>query len=262
MDYLEVNQPGGFPMTTNILNHLQNAASIFQAFGELAGDYTIISGCEEVGNTVENGVVYFKGELFPFKGGLKTTKIRIIETNETKNFQDGSTKAVVFKRYVEFGSSIEDYVWEDFKRIDPLVTLTQKVSKLEKTAAVFIQGGGMVLWNKPAADIPEGWQEVVNWRGRMPVGFDSTQPEFNSMGKTGGAKTHTLTIDEMPNHGHDWKHNTERDDDDHGGSYREFTQAPGNIPTADSANPIGKTGGGNSHNNLSPYRVVMFIERI
>lgn len=43
---------------------------------------------------------------------------------------------------------------------------------------------------------------LPNLNGRVPVGFDVTQAEFDFMGKTGGAKTHTLTTNEMPSHTH------------------------------------------------------------
>ena len=43
---------------------------------------------------------------------------------------------------------------------------------------------------------------VPNLKGRMPVGLDSTQTEFDTRGETGGAKTHTLTSAEMPVHTH------------------------------------------------------------
>lgn len=39
--------------------------------------------------------------------------------------------------------------------------------------------------------------------GRTLVGVDSEDADFNASGKTGGAKTHTLTVDEMPSHNHD-----------------------------------------------------------
>lgn len=39
-------------------------------------------------------------------------------------------------------------------------------------------------------------------RGRAGVGWDESQGEFNTMGKKGGAKTHTLTTAEMPSHTH------------------------------------------------------------
>ena len=36
--------------------------------------------------------------------------------------------------------------------------------------------------------------------GKVLVGIDSTDTDFNTIGKTGGAKTHTLKINEMPSH--------------------------------------------------------------
>ena len=44
--------------------------------------------------------------------------------------------------------------------------------------------------------------------GRTLVGVDSSQIEFASVGLTGGAKTHTLTINEMPSHAHSLYANT------------------------------------------------------
>jgi len=43
---------------------------------------------------------------------------------------------------------------------------------------------------------------VPNLKGRIPVGLDSSQTEFDTRGETGGAKTHTLTSAEIPAHSH------------------------------------------------------------
>lgn len=43
---------------------------------------------------------------------------------------------------------------------------------------------------------------LPNLKGRVAVGLDSAQTEFNTLGETGGAKTHTLTASEMPSHTH------------------------------------------------------------
>jgi len=43
---------------------------------------------------------------------------------------------------------------------------------------------------------------VPNLKGRVAVGRDATQTEFDVLGETGGAKTHTLTTGEMPSHSH------------------------------------------------------------
>lgn len=43
---------------------------------------------------------------------------------------------------------------------------------------------------------------VPNLKGRVPVGQDTTQTEFDTLGERAGAKTHTLSVPEMPSHTH------------------------------------------------------------
>jgi microcystin-dependent protein len=43
---------------------------------------------------------------------------------------------------------------------------------------------------------------LPNLKGRVPVGRDSADSSFDTMGETGGAKTHTLNTAEMPIHSH------------------------------------------------------------
>lgn len=43
---------------------------------------------------------------------------------------------------------------------------------------------------------------LPNLAGKVVVGYDLGQSEFNSLGETGGAKTHTLITDELPTHTH------------------------------------------------------------
>lgn len=43
---------------------------------------------------------------------------------------------------------------------------------------------------------------LPNLKGRVPVGLDAAQVEFDALGETGGAKLHTLTVNEMPSHTH------------------------------------------------------------
>ena len=51
-------------------------------------------------------------------------------------------------------------------------------------------GDGVTTFNLP------------NLKGRTIVGRDSSQTEFDTLGETGGTKTHTLTESEMPSHTH------------------------------------------------------------
>ena len=43
---------------------------------------------------------------------------------------------------------------------------------------------------------------LPNLKGRVVAGVDSAQTEFDSLGETGGAKTHTLSSAEIPAHNH------------------------------------------------------------
>jgi microcystin-dependent protein len=93
---------------------------------------------------------------------------------------------------------------------------------------------------------------LPNLKGRVPVGLDSSQTEFDALGETGGAKTHTLTEAQMPSHIHtsSWTQTFVA-----GGGISVVAVIPGG-----SANfNVGATGGGGAHNNLQPYITVNYI---
>ena len=86
------------------------------------------------------------------------------------------------------------------------------------------------------------------------MGIDSADTSFDTLGETGGEKTHTLTIAEMPSHSHlMWTLNQQigtGGDASLKGTYN-FVKDTG----------TGNAGGGNAHNNLQPYIVVYFWKR-
>ena len=55
---------------------------------------------------------------------------------------------------------------------------------------------------------PSQWFDGV-WEsfgsGRVLVGVDTSQSEFNTVMKTGGEKVHKLTTNEMPSHNHTYE---------------------------------------------------------
>ena len=87
-------------------------------------------------------------------------------------------------------------------------------------------------------------------QGRVPVGLDESQDEFDTLGKSAGAKTHTLTVDQMPSHNHiiggTGTFGT--------GGNSEFYLGSNNTSKRSSS-----VGGGQAHNNLQPYQVTQFI---
>ena len=96
--------------------------------------------------------------------------------------------------------------------------------------------------------------------GKTLVGVDTSQTEFNSVGKTGGEKTHTLTINEMPSHqhlniAHGWSvHLFGADVDLTASSYAMWYGSDGAY--------TGVAGGSQPHNNLQPYITVYMWRRV
>jgi microcystin-dependent protein len=105
---------------------------------------------------------------------------------------------------------------------------------------------------------------LPNLKGRVPVGLDSTQTEFDALGETGGAKTHTLTSAEIPSHNHNVRtadnlYTVSADGSTAaggaGGDYRRNAGSTDILTTA-------VTGGGGAHNNLQPYIALNYLIRI
>jgi len=90
---------------------------------------------------------------------------------------------------------------------------------------------------------------LPNLKGKVPVGLDSSQTEFDTLGETGGAKTVTLTEAQMPGHTHAYGFGGGTT----GGAY--ITQAS---PSGTFANST-TAGSGEAHPNLQPYIVVNYI---
>jgi len=92
--------------------------------------------------------------------------------------------------------------------------------------------------------------------GRFLVGIDSGDEDFDEAEETGGAKTHTLTSDEMPSHTH-----VQHCLSSTSGSERHCNRDTSSSGDADTADVTSSTGGGAAHNNLPPYIAVYMWKR-
>ena len=142
-----------------------------------------------------------------------------------------------------------------------------------------------VVSTNPATLLGFGtWSAIA--AGRMLVGLDSGDTDFDTAEETGGAKTHTLTSAEMPSHTHTQDaHTHTQNAHSHTQRYHSATTGPLSGPTTapdTSSNTITNyglttadatatnqdatatnqnTGGGGAHNNLPPYFVVYIWKR-
>lgn len=95
--------------------------------------------------------------------------------------------------------------------------------------------------------------KLPDLRGRTPVGRDGTT-EFLNVGTNGGAKTHALTIAQMPSHDHP------------SGVLYGMTDAVAHVASGTawgtmtgSQSVVAAQGGGGAHNNLQPYLAINWL---
>ena len=90
--------------------------------------------------------------------------------------------------------------------------------------------------------------------GKVPVGIDSSDSDFDTAEETGGSKTHTLTISELPAHTHTVETKVS--------SGVDGTHPLGSSgSTSQGTRATSSTGGGTAHNILQPYIVVYMWKR-
>jgi hypothetical protein len=254
-----------------------------EGFGYLAGDNVILKGCEEVGGVVAAGIVFINGEVLPFEGGPVAANVIVAQTDTTKEFEGGTFRPYYLDRKAVFGSGAGQVAWADFKRNNHNNGVLSRLDKVEKmlkplmgyTADVggvpTTVYGSWLFWGRPAAEIPAGWEAVpdADWKGRVPVVLDDTDPDFNTVGAVFGEKKHTLTAQELPDFTIQIPGQSGGDNSDHSNTTRLATgdKAVGdigfnvNVPANYST---GKALGtyGLGHNVVQPSKVVMFIRFI
>lgn len=100
----------------------------------------------------------------------------------------------------------------------------------------------------------------VEWgSGRVPVGVNTSDSNFNTVEKTGGSSSVKLTANQIPSHTHDQYSINTADNPKGGTAMYSLTSEAGttvgfkNTKTQKNNIKTGSTGGGASHTNLQPY---------
>ncbi|MDR1071707.1 MAG: hypothetical protein LBL21_03635 [Rickettsiales bacterium] len=121
------------------------------------------------------------------------------------------------------------------------------------------------------------WERFGN--GKALVGVEESETEFDTVEKTGGEKTHTLTVAEMPSHNHSGTANS-AGSHVHGIAHatavngnNAYSVGDGHAPQPNTkwSYPAGEhthdlsvdnIGGSQTHNNLQPYITVYIWRRV
>jgi microcystin-dependent protein len=236
------------------------------------------SGNQSFNNNVGLGVANPSARL-QVSGGIKVNGANIIELGADIAGKEANAGKI---GYTAFSTDALDIVGAGTASNRKLQVFAEGGSTFSGpvTASSFsgdgaVPIGGIIMWSGNTA--PTGWAicdgQTVNGRttpdlrGRFVLGLGN-----RAIGTTGGAETHTLTVNEMPAHSH-----TATDT----GHFHNFPIGPGDAGARDKAADgdqaasksvstftgfanvvIGNTGGGQAHNNMPPYYVLAFIMRV
>lgn len=147
--------------------------------------------------------------------------------------------------------------------IEPITEFTEIAAKAEAAINAtnkFYPVGSIYMSVKntsPASFFGGTW---TAWgTGRVPVGINTGDSNFNTVEKTGGASTHTLTVDQIPYHSHAIVNQTGTNG--YSSNKIQYNYADGTNGNTTIYNTAG-TGGNGAHNNLQPYIVCYMWKRI
>lgn len=121
--------------------------------------------------------------------------------------------------------------------------------------------GSILNWSGTEADVPTGWHicngedGTLDLRDKFVLGAGTTHP----VGDTGGSEEVTLTVGQMPRHGHLLGLVKSGNA---GGSYN-YPPATSSASTVSNANDaITMSGSSQPHSNMPPYYALLFIQKI
>lgn len=124
-----------------------------------------------------------------------------------------------------------------------------------------VPSGVIVMWSGTASAIPSGWalcngqNGTPDLRDRFVVGAGSTY----AVGAKGGEATHTLTVDEMPKHGH-------RIDSSMGKALINYSGgsfwAVEEMEVGSLLHNTDTSGSSSPHNNMPPYYALCYIMKL
>ena len=238
MNNINFKQDGGLPLSTDILDWLQQKIDILQVLAEIKqgkpnnNQGFIISGCNVSGNNVESGYIYasYNGgnpELFRFIGGNTEVNgfIELVETKTELLFEDNICRDVLFVRELKLTSTDTGFPFTSIKEKstaptnDALKTeideLKDVVENLEEEIVKLVPKGIIVMWSGSLSDIPNGWVLCDGDNGTPDLTRRFIYGAGNSLAPNirGGSNHIILRSEHLPKHRHYMARGTYRNPD-------------------------------------------------
>ena len=188
-----------------------------------------------------------------------TDYIPVVDTSDTTQDSTGTTKKATVRKLLgdrvlpdtivgtTETQTLTDKTLSTGSVIDANVNVVEVLKKAYPIGSVYINASNAT---NPASLLGFGTWSAFG-AGKVMVGLDAGDTSFDTVGETGGEKTHTLTIAEMPSHTHIQAL---------GGNLSTVANVPGGYVVGNAnTSTTQATGGGGSHNNLQPYIVLNYI---
>lgn len=238
-------------LQTNVENAIDDKVDKVSGKGLSTNDYTTteknkLAGIEPGANnyvhpSTHNADMIIEDTTHRFVTDTERTKLAGIADNANNYSLPTATDLVLGGVKVGTRLSITDGVLSADDQSTTILNLVYPVGSIylsvNNTNPGTLFGGTWVAWGT----------------GRVPVGINTGDSDFNTVEKTGGAKTHVLSEAQIPNHVHKgiyWS--TKRISLNNGSVGYQLGWSSGG---ADDATVLstGATGGGQAHPNLQPY---------
>lgn len=302
MNKINFTAKDNFPLSSDTMDMMQQMIGSSASMALLGGSNYILSGCVDDGTNVSNGIIIIGGEILPFEGGAKKTKITIQQTTKTLTAFGVDYPEAYIYRSAKF-SDTGEYTWSDFVQVLTNKQLQQRIEAITGDAPGIVK-----MWSGRLDKIPSDYKlcdgsvlsindypvlfenigvsfggngtnnfALPDVRGRFIVGYSSANSDYNAVSKDniGGVDKVTLTTEQIPEHNHVKnplfnKLSAKAGDIDD-------QSTPGSIDQENAAREynvgsmsedrwldatIQKVGGGQPHENRPPYFVLAYVIKV
>ena len=131
--------------------------------------------------------------------------------------------------------------------------------------------GGIIMWSGSANEVPDGWalcngqtvsgKTTPDLRGKFVVGYDPADSDYNTVGKTGGERSVTLSTAQMPSHSHSATVRVSGLAASSNGD-KDFFAPSWKTKNSEDTISTNSKGSGQPHENRPPYYAMCFIMRV